>query len=192
MVQAFARAVRLTLSPNDEWQAIREEAPDSVAIFRSFVLPLAGVPAVCWMLNQLLFADSEGRVRAGAASVPAQAVQAGLTVFAGALLSVILLAASIYVLAPLFSRPRDWPRALQVASYSNAPVLLGGVFLLLPDLAMVLLLAAFHSAYLVYAGLQTVLEVKEDRAAEYVALGTVILIAASTLLGALGSALGIL
>lgn len=192
MVRALARAVRLTLSPNDEWRTVREEVPDSLAIFRSFVLPLAAVPAMCWSLNFFVFANAQGRVRAGDASGLAQGVQAGLAVFASAVFSIILLAASIYILAPLFSRPRDWPRALQVASYSSAPVLLGGVVLLLPDVAYALLPAVFHSAYLLYAGLQTVLEVKEDSAAEYVALGAVILITASTLLGAVGSALGIL
>ena len=42
---------------------------------------------------------------------------------------------SLYVLAPLFVAVRDWARAFQVAAYSSAPVLLGGVILVVPDIA---------------------------------------------------------
>jgi hypothetical protein len=192
MYSAIGRAARFVLSPREAWLAAAQEIPAPFTIFGTFLCPLACIPAVCWTLGRMLSAgDPVQDPRAGVPSA-AQLLHGGLSVIGCALLSVTLLAAALYALAPLFARPRDWPRAFQVASYSSAPLFLGGILLLLPEASFVLLLAVFHSAYLLYGGVQSVLGVREDRAAEYVALGTVALVAASTVLGGVGGALGIL
>lgn len=192
MYRAAWRAVRLVLSPDEEWQAIGNETPEPWSIFGSFVLPLACIPAAGWSVKLSLFGSEGGRHGDGAAMGLAQILQGGLTVWVCSVLSVIVLASSIYVLAPLFVRSRAWPHVVQVAAYSSAPVLLGGVILAIPDVAYMVLLAAFQALYVMYAGLKRVLGVKEDNAAEYVALSIVLLTAVSTLLGALGGALGML
>ena len=185
MNSALRRALRFLLSPDAEWRAIKDEIPDQRRILVSFVLPLASIPAVSWCLGLFL--------SAGASSIDfVWIAHRGLITYFGAVLSILLLAASMFVLAPLFTAGRDWPRALQVAAYSSSPVLLAGVVLVLPDLAFATLLAAFHSFFLQYVGVQQVLGAKEGEAAEYVALGIVLLIIASTLLGAFGSWLGLL
>ncbi len=186
------RAFRLSVSPGEEWRAVGGEAPDARAVLTRFVAPLSCLPVLWWTLNRLLIPGSGADGGDGPAPDVAAAIGAGLTLYASILLSVCLLAASIWLLAPLFDRPRDWPRAFAVAAYSSSPLLLGSVLLVLPDLAYLLLLAAFQSAYLLYGGLHIVFGAREDRAAEYVALSTMLLILASTLLGGLGSALGVL
>lgn len=191
MREALSQAVRMTLSPGEEWGAVAREATGPAALLGSFVLPLSCIPAACWALNRWLFADLGARYGAGPAPAASQVLYGGFMVFGSTVLSVGLLAASLFVLAPLFDRPRDWPRTFRVAAYSSAPVLLGSALLVLPDLAYLLLPAAFHSAYLLYGGLQAVLGVREDRAAEYVALGAMLMIISSTLLGGLGGALGL-
>lgn len=191
MTRALLRAVRLTVSPNDEWRTIGDEAPRARAIVALFVLPLALIPAVSWSLGLLLFGNDAGGGRHGALGI-AQIVHGGLIAFFGVVLSICLCAVSIVVLAPLFACVRDWPRALEVAAYSAAPVLIGGLVLVLPNLLSVMILAFFHSLYLQYGGLQHVLGVKERDAAEYVALSTVLLMVLSTTVGALGSWLGVL
>lgn len=155
-------------------------------------MPLACVPAASWSLGLLLFGGSAGTSRAGSVLGIEQILRGGLVVYVCAILSLLSLSASVFALAPLFDCRRDWRRALQVAAYSGAPVLLGGVILIMPDLAFALLLPCLHGAYLLYGGLQIVLGVKEDQAAEYVALGVVLLTIATTAMGALGAALGIL
>ena len=186
------RALRLVLSPDEEWRAIGNEAPRPRSIVGSFVLPLACVPAAAWSVKLALFGGEGGPDGDGAAMEFAQILQGGLTVWACSVLSVFFLASSIYLLAPLFVRSRDWPRALQVAAYSSAPALLGGLILAIPDASYAVLLAVFQSCYVMYAGLKRVLGVKEDNAAEYVALSIVLLSIATMLLGALGGALGML
>lgn len=177
--------MRVTLSPDAEWRAIGNEVADQRGILVSFVLPLAGIPAASWCLGLLLFGD--------APSIElAWIVHRGAIVYFGSVLSIFLLAAALFVLAPLFATARDWPRALQVAAYSSAPVLLAGFVLVVPGLAFATLPAAFYSFYLQYIAVNCVLGVKDEQAAEYVALGIVLLVLASTLVGAFGSWLGIL
>ncbi|MCX7157788.1 MAG: Yip1 family protein [Proteobacteria bacterium] len=185
MKTALQRAVRLTFHPELEWQAIRSEAPDQGALLASFVLPMVCIPALSCGLG---LAFHEGFSKTGLE----QAAHRGSVTFFGSLLSIFLLGMSLYVLAPLFVAVRDWARAFQVAAYSSAPVLLGGVILVVPDIAYVMLLPALQSLYLQYVGVHRVMGVKEGEAAEYVALGIVLLVIASTLAGAFGAWLGIL
>jgi hypothetical protein len=192
MYRALNRAVRLVVSPDEEWRTIVSEVPDPRSVLFLFVLPMACIPAVAWSFNLSLFGSEGGLGRERVALETAQVLRSGFGVWASSVLSVLVLAAAIYLLAPLFVPARDWPRALIAASYSAAPLFLGGVILAFPDLAFACLLAAFQGCYLLYCGVQHVIGVKEDKAAEFVALSIVLLIFASTILGSLGSAAGVL
>lgn len=185
MIKAVRLAIRLTLSPNVELQKIGKDSPDQARILVSFLLPLACIPALSWCLGLLLSGD------AGVLAWMAIAHQ-GAVVYFGSLLSIYLLSASLFALAPLFSVRRDWGRAFQVAAYSAAPVMLAGFLLVLPILAFVTLLAVCHSFYLQYVGVNCILGAREGESAEYAALVAVLLVVSSTFLGAFGSWSGIL
>lgn len=185
MGNSLRRAVRITLSPGSEWRVIAAEPPEWRRILWSFVLPLALIPALSWCAGLLLY-------RAGPYAEPAQIAYRGSIAYVGSLASIALLAACIVALAPLFGVRRNWARAFQVAAYGSAPVMLAGLVLVIPDLAFATLLGVFHSFFLLYVGLVQVLGVKEDQSAEYLALVIVALAVASTILGAAGSAAGIL
>ncbi len=184
--------MRFVLSPNEEWRTVSKEPADACHVLASFVLPLAFIPAAAWCFKLLAFGGDSGYDSERAAMEFAQVLGGTLTVWIYSVLSVPVLAISIYLLAPLFDHGRDWSGALKVAAFSSAPVFLGGAILAIPDVSYAILLALFHSFYLLYAGLQHVLGVKEDSAAEYVALSIVLCTIASTALGALGGALGVL
>ncbi|CAN0119991.1 unnamed protein product [Phaeothamnion confervicola] len=190
MLRALLRAVRLTAAPENEWRAIRNEAPRAGSVLALFVLPLSLIPAASWSLGLLLYGNDAGGSHTELDSI--QIVRGGLVAYLGMVLSIGLCAASINIVAPLFACRRDWPRALQVAAYSASPVLIAGLVLLVPNLAYVLILPFFHSLYLQYAGLQHVLGVRERDAAEYVALSSMLFLGISTALGAVGMWAGVL
>ena len=192
MRRAVQRAVRLILSPDEEWRAIAREPQEPWLLLGSFVLPLACIPAGAWSLSLSLLGREDGRSGERVTVGLAQIVLGGLSVWAYSVLSVLMLASSTYILAPLFVDMRDWARALKVGAFSAAPVLLGGIILVVPEVSYAILLLAFHSCYLMYVGLQRVLHVKERNAAECVALCIVMFTIASTALGSLGGALGVL
>lgn len=185
MRAALRRAVRLTIDPGVEWQAVRSEDPEQRKVLAGFVLPMACIPATAWVLGSVL---AEG----GSAVEMARVAHRGGVAFFGAVVSICLLAVSMYVLAPLFVARRNWLRAFQVAAYSSAPVMLGGVLLVVPDFSYALLLPVLQSFYLQYLGVHCILEAKEGDAAEYVALGVVLLVVTSTLAGAFGAWAGVL
>jgi hypothetical protein len=188
----LGRAVRIVLWPKDEWPRIKEEAPDSVGVLTRFVLPLACIPAVSWSIGLAVF-GGRGVVAGDKPSLDfGEVVHGSVITLLGAVASVLLVAAFIWVLAPFFAGRRDWSRALQVASYSSSPVLLAGVLLLLPDLVFALMIAAVHSFYLQYLGVQYILGAKAGESAEFVALVVMLVLMASTLLGALGSSVGVM
>lgn len=184
MYNAVGRAVRVTLLPGTEWLVILREAPDLRGM-TAFVLLLACIPAASWSLGLLLFGD-------GPSVELASTAHRGAIVYLGSVLSIGLLALSFLILAPVFGVGRNWGRTLQVAVYSSAPVLLAGFLLIIPDLVIAILLAAFQSFYLQYVGVQHLLGVKEDQAAEFVALCIVVLMIASTILGAFGGWIGVM
>lgn len=183
MGRVLLRAVRITISPGKEWQAVRGEVPDQVALLGRFILPLSCIPALGWAIGLAWM----GSNAVGADFGITQAAHRGLVALLGSVVSIYLLAAAMFALAPLFAGKRDWPRALQVAAYSSAPVLLAGVVLVLPDLAFTLILASLHSLGLLYGGVNSVLGAKADESAEYTALVIVLFLVASTALGAAGS-----
>ena len=159
--------------------------PDQREIMRKFVLPLACIPASAWVPGLVLF-------NPGKPLDPVRLVHSAAVVYFGAVGSVLLLAASLFLLAPLFMRRRNWARSLQVAAFSSAPTLLSGIVLLIPDLAFATLPAIFYTFYHLYVGAQRALGVKEGDSTEYVALVIVLFIIGSTLAGAFGSSLGLL
>lgn len=185
------RAIRLITSGDDEWQTIGSEVPRVRAIITRFVLPLALIPAVSWSIGLLLSGNTPADAGDRAALEFEQIVRGGLVAYIGVVISILLCAVSIYILAPVLACARDLPRALQVAAYSAAPLLVGGLVLLLPALASILVLAFIHTLYLQYTGLQRVLAVKEGDAAEFVALSNMLFMILSAAIGALGARLGI-
>lgn len=190
MTEALKRAVRMVLWPNDEWRAISNEVPRPLALLTGFVVPLACIPAASWSVGLAVFGGKGVVARDSTSPSVGEIVNGGLQALMGSVASILLVAAALFVLAPLFARPRNWPRAFQVAVYSSSPVLLAGVLLILPDLVFALMVAAVHSFYLQYLGVQYVLGAKEGDAAEYVALVIVLVIMGSTLLGALSAMTG--
>lgn len=192
MIGALKRAVRFCVSPSDEWRVVSREEPRAIPLLGKFVIPLSCIPAGSWALGLYLFGpEAVPELARGQASSITQIAHSASVTFFGSLISVALLAAALALLAPLFGRPRALSRAFQVAAYSSAPVLLAGVVLVVPTLVFALMVAALHSFFLLYGGVHYVLGAKEDVAAEFVALTVMLLILASSLLGAFGGWLGV-
>jgi hypothetical protein len=179
------RACRLLVSPGREWAAIAADREPWLAVALRYVLPLAAVPAVAWMIGRALFpTDLVTWESVPPAHVPVAIARAGAVAFCGSILWVTMLAGAFCALAPMFGVPRDWARSWKVAAYGTTPVWVVSVFLVKPVLVGLLLVAMLHCSYLYYAGLQVVAGVKQSAAAEYVGIVVFLALVASTLLGA--------
>ena len=178
------RAFRLLVSPAREWTAIAADREPWIDVALRYVLPLAALPALAWMVGRTLFpTDLVTWESAPPAHVPMAIVRAGAVAFCGSIVWVALLAGAFSALAPMFGARRDWARSWKVAAYGTTPVWVVGVLLVKPVLVGLLLVAMLHCSYLYYAGLQVVTGVKQSAAAEYVGVVLFLALVASTLLG---------
>ena len=184
------RILGIVVSPRRTWSEIaREPTRAPVLIATLFGLCLLPAMAIAIGLN---FFDSTWSVIHGYRPVgPPLTIAA--TNFVLALLTVLLLAAIFHGLAVPAGKPRKaFIAALNVAVYGTAPTLLAGALLVLPVMVVVMLLAGFHSLYLLSAGLQQVLDVNDNESAMLLAGCIVLLSIAGGLIGALGSAIGLI
>jgi hypothetical protein len=170
------RIIRIVLAPRDEWARIADERSHG-ALVHGLALPL--LPALA----------SLAMARSSDLPLPEHAVAA--TYLAG-VLTILAIAAAFWLLARFDSRDATLRRCLQVAAYGATPVLLASVLLFTPVLVIVCVLALPYVFYLYYLGVQQVLRVPSDEAAQFVAIALVAAFVASTLGGAGVGALGLL
>jgi len=159
--------------PEPTWDAVHAAAPDWRRSILRVVAPLALVPALAWPLGSNLAASF-------------------FRTFSFCIATVLIAAAAIYALAPLFSTERHWDRAVAVAAYSSAPVFLASPLLAWPTLTILVIAAFFHACFLCGIGVRRLLGCRHDDAAMYVAAAGFVSGLAGLVLGGLSSAFGIL
>jgi hypothetical protein len=187
------RAIDVTFAPDRAWAAIARERPAARRVLVGYVLPLAAIPAVAWMIGLALFGMELVMVgepirRPGPASI----LHAGLVTYLGSIVSVVLLAGAFVLLAPMYGGRRDCGGAWTVAAFGTTPLWLAGVMLLKPATVVAMLPVVLYCAYLYHRGLHALGFAREREAAEYVAIAFLLLLAASTLAGGLLGQWGLL
>jgi hypothetical protein len=167
------RAKKLIVSPTAEWQVIKGETHTVAGLYTQYVMILAAIPAVASFIGWSVVGYS------GMGTTYRIPMGAGV---ANMVLSYILSLGSVYVialvvdaLAPNFGGEKNFMQALKVAAFFPTAAWLAGVFYILPLLAIVALVGALYSLWLLYLGLAPLMGVPEQKAMGYTAV--VILVA---------------
>jgi len=179
------RVQSILLRPKQTWPVIAAEPGDVATIYSRYVVILAAIPAICAFIGWTL-------VGGGAFGVSYRLpIATGLVqMVVGYLLSlaiVYVLALIVNALAPTFSGTKDMVAALKVVAYGSTAGFLGGVFSLLPSLALLGLLASLYSVYLIYTGLPVLMRCPPEKAGAYTVVVVVCTIVAMIVLGAVSS-----
>jgi hypothetical protein len=179
------RVQSIVLRPKQTWPVIAAEPGDVATIYSRYVVILAAIPAICAFIGWTL-------VGGGAFGVTYRLpIATGLVqMVVGYLLSlaiVYVLALIVNALAPTFGGSKDLVAALKVVAYGSTAGFLGGVFSLLPALALLGLLASFYSIYLIYTGLPVLMRCPPEKAGAYTAVVVVCAVLAMIVLGAVSS-----
>jgi len=179
------RVPAILLRPKQTWPAIAAEPADVASIYSRYVAILAAIPAICAFIGWTLVGGGMFGVtyRLPIATGLAQMVVGYLL----SLAIVYVLALIVDALAPTFGGSKDRVAALKVVAYGSTAGFLGGVFSLLPSLAMLGLLASFYSIYLIYTGLPVLMRCPPEKAGAYTAVVVVCAIVAMIVLGAVSS-----
>ncbi len=179
------RVKSLLLSPKPTWETIDAEATDTARLYTQYLMILAAIPAVCGFIGMSLIGvggfgfSLREPVLAGLANM--------LVSYVLSLVVVFVLALIIDVLAPRFGGVSSRIQALKVAVYSSTAAMLGGVFSLLPMLAVLGLVAAAYSVYLLFTGLPVLMKISREKSAAYTAVVIVAAIVLGLIVGGISS-----
>jgi len=179
------RAKSILLQPRATWPTIEAEAADMAGLYTRYLMVLAAIPAVCGFIGMSLIGIGGFGL---SVRVPVVAGLANMAVsYVLSLVGVFVLALIVDALAPTFGGQKSAIQALKLAVYASTAALLGGVFTLLPALAVLGLLAALYSVYLIYTGLPVLMRNAPEKTLPYTAVVLVVAIVMGLVMGAVGS-----
>src|SRR5579859_203228 len=183
----IARALNLLLHPAQTWDLIEAEEATIEDLYRTWVLPLAAIPAVARALGLLSFRGFEFF---GFPYQPSLVTVLGDAVasYALTLLSVYLLALVIDQFALQFGGERSRTQAFKLVAYSGTAAWVGGLFMLLPSIGgLFTLLGGLYSLYLLYLGLPKLMRSNPNLTLNYFGLTLVAAVLLAIIIGAVTS-----
>ena len=159
------RVLDILMRPRETWLQINAEDSNPGRIYLGYLVFLAAIPAVAGFIGYSLVG-----VGAFGISVRVPVVPGLVSMVVGYVLSlamVYVLALIANMLAPRFQAQQDMGSAFKLVAYASTAGMLGGVFSILPSLAMLGLLAALYSVYLIYTGIPVLMKAPQEKAAGY-------------------------
>lgn len=167
-MQIIERVKGILIDPRSTWTVIEAESTSLAELYRSYLLWLAAIPAVCSFVGLSLIG-----VGAGGITVRVPLLAGLLSMVLSYVLSLVVvyvLALIVNALAPRFGGTADAMQALKLIVYAGTAALVGGVFSLLPLLSLLGLLAALYSIYLIYTGLPVLMKNPPEKSLAYTAV----------------------
>ncbi len=181
------RSKAILLSPKDTWPLIAQEASSPAQLYTRYLMWLAAIPAIAAFIGFSVVGTSVFGVTY---RVPLLAGLSQMLVsYLLSLLSVYLLSLIIHFLAPKFGGTPNALKALKLAVYGATASLLGGLFALLPSLAVLGVIAGLYSIYLVYLGLPVLMGSPPEKSLAYTAVTIVCAVVLAMVMGAVSNAL---
>ncbi|MFL0796374.1 MAG: YIP1 family protein [Cellvibrionaceae bacterium] len=163
----------ILIHPDSEWKAIRNERHSFAQVFLSHVPLLALIPAICgyYGVTRVGWTIGDGEVvRLTAESAMALSV---LTYF-GLMIGVYIFGEFINWMSRTYgvgdSEEQRHYEGTALAVYVTTPIFLVGAFSLYPELwlnALVTIVAAAYSVYLIYEGIPILMNIPKERAFMY-------------------------
>lgn len=165
-MEQIDRSVGILKNPLAELNKVKSEQISKDYLIKQYIAILAVIPAVAYIIGNGFVGLNMGPL--GSFKLPIG------TAVVGGVLTYILSVAGFYVtgmvinaLAPNFASKQNENQALKLAAYSYTPVLLGGVFNIIPMLGVIGLLFSLYGLYILYLGIPLLMETPKDQALTY-------------------------
>lgn len=155
----------ILLRPTPTWEVIDTEAATIGGLYRSWVIPLAAIPAVATFIKLAVFGVGFWGLHYRP-SILWTGINA-IVSYVMALVGVFVTALIIDALAPSFGGQKNQIQAFKVAAYSSTAAWLAGAFNLIPWLGA-LSIVGLYSLYLLWLGLPKLMKTPEDKTLGYV------------------------
>jgi hypothetical protein len=179
------RITDILLKPKTTWPAIAQEPADVASIYSRYLVFLAAIPAIAGFIGfSLVGMNAMGM----SIRLPVSTGLVNMVVsYVLSLVMVFVLALIVDALAPSFGGSKNQVNALKVVAYSFTAAFVGGIFSLLPSLAILGVLASLYSIYLLYTGLPVLMKCPPDKSLGYTAVVVVCGIVAALIVGAVSA-----
>ncbi len=182
------RAKNILLSPNTEWDIIRNESPTPSELFTGYAVILAAIPAVAGFIGYSLIGISLGGF--GNIRLPiGTAITWTILTYILSLVGVYVLGWIIDALAPSFGSLKDLNSSLKISVYAYTATWVAGIFQIIPSLSFLTALASIYSLVLLYMGLKKVKLVPEDKMVGYFVVTIVVALVLYFVIGAIISSI---
>ena len=182
-MEQIDRAISIVKNPQAELNKVKSEQISKDYLSKQYIAILAIIPAVAYIIGY-------GLIGFGFFKYPLT------TAIVGGVLTYILSIVGFYVtgmvinaLAPNFASKQNEMQALKLAAYAYTPVLLGGVFNIIPMLGIIGLLFSLYGLYILYLGVPVLMETPQDKALTYTIVIIVAMIVIYAVIGAITSAI---
>jgi Yip1 domain len=171
------RAKAITFNPAATWPVIEAEQHDAKSLFVPYMLILAAIPAVASFIGLSLV--GMGGFGFNFRIPIASGLAMMITTYILSLVMTFGMGWLTSVLAPTFGGQSNLVQGLKLAVFGGTPMMLAGVFNLLPALSIIGLLVALYSLYVMYLGLPVLMKNPKEKTIVYM----VVLIIASIISG---------
>lgn len=169
------RVINLLFSPQTEWAKVRDERITNPQIFLKYVIWLAALPALGYLIGFFRYPSLVLNLRAAIIS------------FVFALVAVDSGAYVINLLANKFSSKKDVSHALKLVAFGATPLFVTGMLNFVPVVGkFIWAVGALYTAYLFYLGLPTLMATPSDKQVPYAVTSFVIFIGLYLILLILG------
>ncbi len=176
------RAKNMIITPKTEWLAVESENQDMKSIIMSYVLPLAVVSAICAFIGYAFIGVDAVLFRMKGIN---WGLSQGITVLVSTMLSMIVATYVVDMLAPSFGSEKNLNRSAQLVGFSLTPGLIGGIFSIIPMLAILGGLLGLYGIYLMYIGLSPIKKTPEDKKVVYLVVSFLVIIAINFVMAAI-------
>lgn len=174
------RVKKIITTPKTEWDVINGETPDTQAIFMSYVLPLVAIGAAAsfigWGFIGKSYSIGFGSWKMVGVSL---GIRYAVIALIGGVAGTFITAAVIDALAPNFKSEKNFGKSFQLAAYAFTPGWVGGVFNILPSLAIIGSLCGLYGLYLLYLGLPKLKKTPQEQTSGYFVVSLITMIVAS-------------
>ncbi|HPJ97330.1 MAG TPA: Yip1 family protein [Syntrophales bacterium] len=155
------RVKNILLSPVSEWEAIKGETHTVSGLFTQYAMILAAIPALAGLIGFSLIGSSFGF---GTLRLPiGYGLAYCVTSYILSLVGIYILAIVIDRLSPNFGASQDMAAALKIAVFSMTPYWIGGIFMLIPALSIITMIAGLYGLYLLFLGIKQLKDVPPEK-----------------------------
>lgn len=174
------RVKNIIVNPKKEWEVIATESSTVTSLFTGYVLPLTVLGAIAAFVGY-------GLIGISVLGIKITGIDWGIYYALNKLIvGIIAYYVSVYVvdmLANSFASEKDLNRSAQLVAYGTTPAMIGGLFSILPAIALIGILFAFYSIYVWYLGLGPVKKTPEDKKVVYIIVSILVYIVAMVIIG---------